>query len=155
MPRTPISFPRFQGRNLREADHLITALAVNGYYRHGADLALDACLKGPDDRTLAFSVELAGIQQERFGREMARIHRTGLARDGEIVWTDVEGRFYPLGLKAIGLFCEEIIRDGAVGGDHYVVGFQRFPRRKSLSGRIFREGDEGFLPCDARIEAVH
>jgi single-stranded-DNA-specific exonuclease len=130
----PYLFPRFQGRNLREADHLITALAVNGYYRHGADLALDACLKGPDDRTLVFSVELAGIQQERFGREMARIHRTGLARDGEIVWTDVEGRFYPLGLKAIGLFCEEIIRDGEVGGDHYVVGFQRFPGENPYLG---------------------
>ncbi|MBU0653235.1 MAG: hypothetical protein KKG96_10190 [Proteobacteria bacterium] len=131
---TPYLVPCFQGWNLREADRLITALAVNGYYRHGADLALDACLKGPDDRALAFSVELAVIQQERFGREMARIHRTGLDRDGEIVWTDVEDRFYPLGLKAIGMFCEEIIRDGAVGGDHYVVGFQRFPGENPYLG---------------------
>ena len=131
---TPYLFHRFQGRNLREADHLISALAVNGYYRCGADLALDACLNGPDHRALAFSVEQAGVQQERFGQEMARIYQTGLARDGEIVWTDVENRFYPLGLKAIGLFCEAIIRDGAAGGDHYVVGFQRFPGENPYLG---------------------
>jgi len=129
-------FPRFQDRNLREADRLITALAVNGYYLHGADLALEACLNGPDDRALAFSVEMAGIQQDRFGREMARIHEAGLARDGLIVWTDVEGRFDPLGLKAIGLFCEAIIRDGATGGDHYVVGFQHFPGENPYLGEF-------------------
>ena len=59
---------------------------------------------------------------------------TGLARDGEIVWTDVEDRFYPLGLKAIGLFCEAIIRDGAADGDYYVVGFQRFPGENPYLG---------------------
>jgi single-stranded-DNA-specific exonuclease len=123
----PYCFPRFQGRSLRQADQLISDLAVHGYYRRGADLALGTCLNGPDDRTLDFSVEMASIQQDLFGREMTRIHRTGLARDREIVWTDVEDRLYPLGLKAIGLFCEALIRDGAAGGDHYVVGFQRFP----------------------------
>jgi hypothetical protein len=132
----PYLFPRFQDRNLQEADQFLSALAVNGYYRRGADLALNACLKGPDDRALVFSVELAGIQRERFGREMDRIHRTGLVRDGGIVWTDVEDRFYPLGLKAIGLFCEEIIRDGSADGNHYVVGFQRFPGENPYLGEF-------------------
>ncbi len=35
-------FPRFQERNLREVDSLISSLAVNGYHRRGADLALNA-----------------------------------------------------------------------------------------------------------------
>ncbi len=129
-------FPRFGDRNLREADKLISALAVNGYYRRGADLALEACLNGPDERTLAFSAEMAAIQQDLFGRETIRIHQTGLARNGNIVWTDVEDRLYPLGLKAIGLFCEAIIRDGAAGGDHYVVGFQHFPSENPYLGRF-------------------
>ena len=129
-------FPRFQDRNLREADRLVIALAVNGYYRRGADLAIDACLNGPDDRTLAFSVETAALQQDRFDREMARIRREGLGRAGEIVWTDVEDRFYPLGLKAIGLFCETIIREGMADGDRYVVGFQRFPGENPYLGRF-------------------
>jgi single-stranded-DNA-specific exonuclease len=127
-------FPRFGDRNLWEADRLILSLAVNGYYRSGADLALEACLNGPDDRTLAFSAEMASLQQDRFGREMARIHREGLPREGLIVWRDVGDRFHPLGLKAIGLFCEAIIRDGAADGDGYVVGFQRFPGENPYLG---------------------
>jgi single-stranded-DNA-specific exonuclease len=127
-------FPRFQERHLQEADRLISALAVNGYYRRGADLALEACMNGPDERVLAFSVEMAAIQRDRFSREMARIRREGLPRVGQIVWTDVGERFYPLGLKVIGLFCEEIIRHGAAEGEYYVVGFQRFPAENPYLG---------------------
>ena len=142
---TPWLFPRFQERNLREVDCLISALAVNGYYRRGADLALEACMNGPDERILAFSVEMAAIQRDRFSREMARIRREGLPREGQVVWTDVKERFYPLGLKAIGLFCEEIIRYGAAEGEYYVVGFQRFPGENPyLGGFVERETKVSF-----------
>ncbi len=141
----PWLFPRFQARSLREVDHLISALAVNGYYRRGADLALEACMNGPDERALAFSVEMAALQRDRFSREMARIRREGLPREGRIVWTDVGERFYPLGLKAIGLFCEELIRCGAPEGEHYVVGFQRFPERNPyLGGFVGKETKVSF-----------
>ncbi len=130
----PWLLPRFQGRNLREADRLIIALAVNGYYRRGADLALEACLHGLDDRMLTFGVEMATIQRDRFAREIDRIRREGLPREGRIVWTDVGERFYPLGLKAIGLFCEEIIREGLAEGECYVAGFQRFPGENPYLG---------------------
>ena len=123
---TPWLFPRFQDRDLREVDRLISALAVNGYYRRGADLALEACMNGPDEKVLAFGVEMAAVQRDRFSREMDRIRREGLPREDHILWTDVGERFHPLGLKAIGLFCEEIIRQGAAEGEYYVVGFQRF-----------------------------
>ena len=125
---------RFQDRTLQETEQLILALAVNGYYRHGADLAVEACLVGPDERTLAFGAETAAIEGDRFAGEMDRIRREGLARQGQILWTDVEGRFYPLGLKAIGLLCDRIIREGAAEGNWYVAGFQRFPRENPYLG---------------------
>lgn len=132
----PYLFRPFPGRTLREADELILSLAVNGYYRRGADLALAACLDGPDDRLAAFCAETAGIRQDRFGRELSRIGGSGMGRAGHIVWTDVEDRFYPLGLKAIGLFCEALIAGGVVGGDDYVLGFQRFPGENPYLGRF-------------------
>jgi len=67
---------------------------------------------------------------------LARIRREGLRRDGEVVWTDVEDRLYPLGLKAIGLLCEAIIREGIADGNRYVVGFQRFPGENPYLGRF-------------------
>jgi single-stranded-DNA-specific exonuclease len=129
-------FPRFGGRSLREADRLILSLAVNGYYRRGADLAIDACLNGPDERMMAFSAEMALIQEDRFGREIARIRREGLQRQAQIVWRDVGERFHPLGLKAIGLFCEAVIRNGVADGEGYVVGFQHFPGENPYLGRF-------------------
>ncbi len=95
---------------------------------------MTACLNGPDERTLAFGAEMAAIQQDRFSREMDRIRREGLPRKGRIVWTDVGERFYPLGLKAIGLFCEEIIREGLAEGECYVAGFQHFPGENPYLG---------------------
>lgn len=118
--------PRFQDRTLGEADALISDLAVHGYYRRGADAALRACKDGPDAPALAFRAEMAAIQRDRFSREMARVRREGLSGKGLIVWTHVGERFHPLGVKAIGLFCEEIIRQSAVEGERYLVGFQRF-----------------------------
>jgi hypothetical protein len=128
--------PRFGDRNLPDADRLLIALAVNGYYRHGADLALEACLNGPDERMLAFGDEMAAIQRERFGGELARIRREGLPRQGAIAWTDAGERLYPLGLKAIGLLCEELIRLEVAAGASYVVGFQRFPEMNPYLGRF-------------------
>ena len=138
-------FPRFQNRSLREVDVLIGDLAVNGYYRRGADLALAACMNGPDERTLAFGREMTAIRRDRFGREMARIRREGLPREGPIVWTDVGDRFHPLGLKAVGLFCEEIIRMGIAQEECYVVGFQRFPEKNPyLDGSVGGETKVSF-----------
>ncbi|MCE5264544.1 MAG: DHH family phosphoesterase [Deltaproteobacteria bacterium] len=127
-------FPRFANRNLRETDRLLISLSVNGYYGGGADLALDACVNGPDERTLAFSAEMASIQEERFSREVDTIRREGLSRQGRICSWDVGRRFHPLGLKAIGLFCEEIIRAGLAEGDFYVAGFQDFPTENPYLG---------------------
>lgn len=147
--------PRFGDRNLREADRLLVTLAVNGYYRRGADLALEACLNGPDARMLAFGDEMAAIQRERFGAEMARIRREGLLREGPIVWTDAEGRLYPLGLKAIGLLCEEIIREEVAAEACYVVGFQRFPDANPyLGGFAGREAKVSFRVTPALRGAI-
>jgi len=138
-------FPFFQERSLQEADSLIITLAVNGYYRRGADLALEACMNGPDERIQAFGGEMAAIAQDRFSRETARIRREGLPREGPIVWTDVGDRFHPLGLKAIGLFCEELIRCGAAEAEYYMVGFQRFPGENPyLGGFVGRETKVSF-----------
>jgi single-stranded-DNA-specific exonuclease len=133
---SPWLLPCLQRRSLREADELIISLAVNGYYRHGADLALALCLEGPDDRIESFAADMKEIQRERFERELAGIPPAGIAREGAISWIDVADRFYPLGLKAIGLFCEELIRKGVVGAKDYVAGFQRFPEENPYLGRF-------------------
>jgi single-stranded-DNA-specific exonuclease len=141
LPLGPESFrfPLFKGRNGNEVSREITDLAVNGYYRGGADLALDFCLEGPTEESQRLAAEVREIQEDRFRREMGRIRTQGISCEGEVQWADVEGRFYPLGLKSIGLFCEEMIIGGVVHADKYIAGFQDFPQELPLLGKFEAE----------------
>jgi single-stranded DNA-specific DHH superfamily exonuclease len=132
-------FPLFKGRSGSEVSGEITNLAVNGYYRGGAELALNFCLEGPTEESQRLAAEVKEIQEDRFRREVARIRNRGISCEGEVQWADVEGRFYPLGLKSIGLFCEEMIREAGVHADRYIAGFQDFPRELPLLGRFKAE----------------
>jgi single-stranded-DNA-specific exonuclease len=67
---------------------------------------------------------------------MERLRLNGISRDGNIQWFDVENRFYPLGLKAIGIFCSEIARTDWVDRDKYIVGFQDVPRENPYLGEF-------------------
>ena len=126
--------PRLQGESLQEVSDWIIALAVNGYYRGGSELALDFCLEGPDRRIRDFAREMGEIQREKFRRELEALGEAGAARETDVSWVDVGPRFHPLGLKAIGLFCEELVRTGGTGKEDYVVGFQSFPRDNPYLG---------------------
>jgi len=108
----------------RQVSGLVSELAVNGYSRGGADLAIRFCLEGPTPDVVRFAREMRRVQEERFGKEKERLRLSGISRDGNIQWVDVESRFSPLGLKAIGIFCAEIARTDWVDPDKYILGFQ-------------------------------
>jgi single-stranded-DNA-specific exonuclease len=90
------------------------------------------------------------IQEGRLEKERQRIQTQGISSRGEVQWVDVAARFYPLGLKSIGLFCEEIIRAQWVHRDQYVLGFQDFPREVPLLGNF--EGED--IKVSARVTAA-
>ncbi len=46
---------------------------------------------------------------------------------GDIIWFDVKDRFAPMGVKMIGVFCEEIVELDFIDQDKYLAGFQRIP----------------------------
>lgn len=133
-------FPLFQGAWDYEVSRDITDLAVNGYYRRGAELALNVCLEGHSENSGRFVAEMRKIQEDRFQKEKEKIQTHGITYQGDIQWLDVEGRLYPLGLKAIGIFCDEISNTDWVYGDKYIVGFQDLPRDTPLLGKF--EGED-------------
>jgi single-stranded-DNA-specific exonuclease len=83
---------------------------------------------------------MRALQEDRFRREMEKIGNRGITSEGEIQWIDVADRFYPLGLKSIGIFCEEIGRAKWAHGGKYIVGFQDFPGEVPLLGKF--EGED-------------
>lgn len=136
----PFRLPLFKGEGGDEVSRTITDLAVNGYYRGGAELALSVCLEGPNEESEKFAPEMRALQEDRFRREMEKIGNRGITSEGEIQWADVADRFYPLGLKSIGIFCEEISRAQWAHRDKYIVGFQDFPGEVPLLGKF--EGED-------------
>jgi single-stranded-DNA-specific exonuclease len=132
----PYHFPLFGADSGLRVSLLLAELAVNGYYRGGAGLAIRLCLEGPAPDLLQFALEMSRVQEERFNREMERLRLNGISRDGNIQWVDVEDRFYPLGLKAIGIFCSEIANTDWIDRRKYIVGFQDVPRENPYLGQF-------------------
>lgn len=133
---TLYGFPSFNNDEATKIVRFLSDLSVNGYYRRGADLAIQACLEGYTSASLRFAQEMGQIQQECFQKEKRRLNERGISLEGEIQWVDVENRFYPLSLKAIGLFCDEICKTEWIDQEKYIVGFQDFPNENPYFGRF-------------------
>jgi single-stranded-DNA-specific exonuclease len=132
----PYRFVLFGADSGHRVSLLLVELAVNGYYRGGADIAIRFCLEGPTPGLLQFALEMRRVQQERFDREKERLRLNGISREEKVQWADVEDRFYPLGLKAIGIFCSEIAKTEWVDRDKYIVGFQDVPKENPYLGKF-------------------
>ena len=71
------------------------------------------------------------------------MHTQGISYEGSVQWVDVEDRFHPLGVKAIGIFCSEISREEGIHEDKYIVGFQDLPTENPYLGK--------FNWCDTKV----
>ncbi len=136
---TLYGFPLFNNDQGTKIAQFLSELSVNGYYRRGADLAIQACMEGYTSTSLRFAQEMYQIQHERFQKEKRILKESGISSEGEIQWVDVENRFYPLSLKAIGLFCDEICEMDWIHPERYIVGFQDFPHENPYLGRFDRD----------------
>jgi hypothetical protein len=129
-------FALFKEMTGSEVSAFVSELAVSGYYRRGADLAIHVCLEGPSDDAMKFGLEMKKIQEDRFQEEKDRLRTQGIPYEGSVQWVDVEDRFHPLGVKAIGIFCSEISRETWVHKEKYIVGFQDLPKENPYLGKF-------------------
>jgi single-stranded-DNA-specific exonuclease len=121
-------FPLFGSVTAPDVSRVVLELAVAGYHQGGAEAALDFCLRGPSESTQRFAAGLRELQAQRFREELGRVERDGIERRGRVQWVDTAGRLHPLGLKAIGLLCQELSAGPLAAPDCYLAGFQDFPR---------------------------
>jgi hypothetical protein len=76
------------------------------------------------------------MKKRVFAAELQRIKDTGLSESTHISWVDIKDRFIPMGVKAIGLFLQQLIQEGTTAPDKYVIGFQHFPDSAPGLGNI-------------------
>ncbi len=98
-----------------------------GFYSGGPERGINLLLNGLKDDDVDEIRKLEKVKNTIFEKELARLKSGALRETDDIEWFDVEDRFNPMGVKMIGVFCEEIAEMEFLDQNKYLAGFQRIP----------------------------
>ena len=98
-----------------------------GYYQNGPDMGVKVCLEGVSAESDRMVEELKAIRTKLFNDEIARLKSGELNKAPHIQWFHVEKRFFPMGVKMIGAFCDAIKDTNLIDPQKYLAGFQIIP----------------------------
>ncbi len=98
-----------------------------GYYQKGPDMGIRVCLDGVSQESDRRVEELKAIRTKIFNDETARLKSGGWKQAPHIQWFQVEKRFFPMGVKMIGAFCDAIRETKLIDPQKYLAGFQIIP----------------------------
>ena len=98
-----------------------------GYYQKGPDMGVKVCLEGVSTESDRLVEELKAIRTKLFNDEIARLKSGELNKAPHIQWFHVEKRFFPMGVKMIGAFCDAIKDTNLIDPQKYLAGFQIIP----------------------------
>jgi len=107
-----------------------------GYYQKGPDMGVSVCLEGvspESDRTVE---EYKAIRTRIFDDEISRLKAGEFKKSPNIQWFHVEKRFFPMGVKMIGAFCDAIRTTDLMDAHRYIAGFQIIPNEIPGFGAI-------------------
>jgi single-stranded-DNA-specific exonuclease len=98
-----------------------------GYYQNGPDVGVRVCLEGFSAESEQKFEEFQAIRTGIFDSEIARLKNGGMNQAPHIQWFNVEKRFFPMGVKMIGAFCDAIRVTDLIDPEKYLAGFQVIP----------------------------
>jgi len=98
-----------------------------GYYHNGPDMGVKVCLEGVSPESDNMVEELKATRKKIFNDEIARLKSGGWKQAPHIQWFHVENRFFPMGVKMIGAFCDAIRETELIDPNKYLAGFQIIP----------------------------
>jgi single-stranded-DNA-specific exonuclease len=98
-----------------------------GYYHNGPDMGVKVCLEGVSPESDKMVEELKVTRKKIFDDQIARLQSGGWMQAPHIQWFHVESRFFPMGVKMIGAFCDAIRETKLIDPYKYLAGFQIIP----------------------------
>lgn len=98
-----------------------------GYYQGGPDMGVRVCLDGMSPESDRMVEELKAIRKRIFDDEINRLTSGGMVQAPHIQWFHVHNRFFPMGVKMIGAFCDAIRETKLIDPGKYLAGFQIIP----------------------------
>jgi hypothetical protein len=98
-----------------------------GYYQKGPEMAVRVCLEGVSPESDRMVEQLKAIRTRIFDEQIARLQSGELNKAPHIQWFHVQNRFFPMGVKMIGAFCDAIRETNLIDPQKYLAGFQIIP----------------------------
>jgi hypothetical protein len=98
-----------------------------GYYREGPDRGVAVCLEGASPQSDRMVEDLKAVRTKLFDAETARLRAGAWRQAPHIQWFDLERRFFPMGVKMVGAFCDAIRVTDLIDPRKYLAGFQIIP----------------------------
>jgi single-stranded-DNA-specific exonuclease len=98
-----------------------------GYYQEGPEMGVLVCLEGLTPESDRMVDELKSIRTKAFAEESRRLQSGELKKAPHIQWFHIEKRFFPMGVKMIGAFCDAIKDTNLINPQKYIAGFQIIP----------------------------
>jgi single-stranded-DNA-specific exonuclease len=113
--------------NCIEVGDYLDLLGGVGYYQNGPDTGVKVCLEGFSPQSDQMVERLKTIRTKIFTDEITRLQSGELKQAPHIQWFAVEKRFFPMGVKMIGAFCDAIRVTDLIDPQKYLAGFQVIP----------------------------
>ena len=98
-----------------------------GYYQKGPEMAVRVCLEGVSPESDRMVEHLKAIRTKIFDEQITRLQSGELRKAPHIQWFHVQNRFFPMGVKMIGAFCDVIKDTNHIDPQKYIAGFQIIP----------------------------
>jgi single-stranded-DNA-specific exonuclease len=105
----------------------LDVLGGAGYYQNGPDTGVRVCLEGVSPASDRMVAELKAVRTKAFDDEIKRLRTGELNQAPHIQWFHVQSRFFPMGVKMIGAFCDAIRETELIDPRKYLAGFQVIP----------------------------
>jgi len=109
-----------------EGDYL-DVLGGVGYYQGGPEMGIQVALEGRTTESDRMVEELKTVRTRVFDEEIKRIKSGEMKQTPHIQWFHVQKRFFPMGVKMIGAFCDAIRETDLIDPRKYLAGFQVIP----------------------------
>ncbi len=98
-----------------------------GYYHEGPTMGVKVCLEGTSRQSDRMVEDLKSVRKRAFDDEIARLTAGEMRPAPHIQWFHVQRRFFPMGVKMIGAFCDAIRETSLIDPRKYLAGFQIIP----------------------------
>ncbi len=109
------------------ASTILNVLGSVGYYRHGPEIGVNACLNGLDKETIRLADQFEEERKNANQRMLSIIRENGLSQLKSVQWFHAKGNYAGMSGKVVGSFCSYLTYQRFINPVKYLIGMMNVP----------------------------